>query len=185
MKRVKLLDIVERQGENKYSLLFLDEEQRALIMTTGYNEIWAIVVALKNIKPERPITHNLLNNIVSISGLEVKKVVIGAAKNNVFYGNIHFESKEKKHEIDCRPSDGIALAMQNSAPIYIEDEILNEHGTPLPEKYKNARTFEKGINSIITKSLQKQQIISAELQKATKEYISDITLELIDYVHSH
>jgi bifunctional DNase/RNase len=91
----------------------------------GNYEANAIALEIEKIAPQRPMTHDLIKNIINELGLEMKKVVINNLRENTFFAQIYL-SKENGQMIllDARPSDAIALALRFDSSIYISNHIL-------------------------------------------------------------
>lgn len=112
------------------------ETQVVLLRTEGSKEvlpIWvggvegnAIKFALEGILPTRPLTHDLLINMLELLGLRIQKVIITEIKNNTYYAVIYVESGGSLLSIDSRPSDAIALALRSHVPIYTTDEVFKQ-----------------------------------------------------------
>lgn len=184
MKEINLIDIIERQRENKYSLLMVHKKtHRAFAITTGFSEAWAIIVALKNIDSERPSTSNLLYNLTTSFDLKFKRIDITNSSQNLFYAKARFESSEKEEVLDCRPSDGIALAIKYGSPMFISSRVLQKFSFRIPFKYWKNPTKHKGINAIIDKVNRKKDAEQLERKRINKTFITDITRELIEYAH--
>ncbi len=91
----------------------------------GNYEANAIALEIEKIAPQRPMTHDLIKNIISALGLEIKKVVINNLKENTFYAQIYLTGeKGQTILLDARPSDAIALALRFDTSIYIANHIL-------------------------------------------------------------
>lgn len=86
----------------------------------------AIRFALEGIIPPRPMTHDLLKDLLEHMNIQPLKVVINEIKNNTYYATIHLLAKEKIHTVDSRPSDAIAVALRTNIPIYALDSVLRE-----------------------------------------------------------
>ena len=84
-----------------------------------------IALKLENIDTPRPMTHDLLQSIISDAGQHVSRIVITELKDSTFYANIHLSGPAGDRIIDSRPSDAIALALRSSAPIYVEEGVLD------------------------------------------------------------
>ncbi|MEE8481522.1 MAG: bifunctional nuclease family protein, partial [Desulfobacterales bacterium] len=100
--------------------------QRSFPIVIGLHEAWAIDRAVKGIPTPRPLTHDLLINIITQLSDGVTKVEISDLKNNTFYAKIVIKQNGNKLEVDSRPSDAIALAMQKNTPIYVAKKVLEE-----------------------------------------------------------
>lgn len=90
----------------------------------GINEGNAIAMVLQGEKFHRPLTHDLLANILKDVGAEVEKIVISDLKENAYYAIITIKQNGKTYEIDSRPSDAMALAVRTNSPIFINEKVL-------------------------------------------------------------
>ncbi len=95
----------------------------------GVFEANAISLKLERIETPRPMTHDLLRNLLHSLEVKVKKVVICDIKDNTFYALIHLERDGEIIKIDSRPSDAIALALRVDSPIFVEDSVLTRAHT--------------------------------------------------------
>ena len=103
---------------------------QAVPIWIGLLEATSIASALRDIKFDRPMTHDLFKNFIDNLEMEVSKVEVCDLKDNTFYARIYFESKDKSFDMDARPSDAIAIALRFSAPIYVDDKVIakSKHG---------------------------------------------------------
>ena len=99
---------------------------KILLIWTGFFEAQAIVLALQNLKPPRPLTHDLAKSLIEKLHGKVDKVVISDLVNNTFYSRILIRRNEEDVQIDSRPSDAIALALRLSVPIFVDETVLNK-----------------------------------------------------------
>ncbi len=119
-----------------YAIILKESEgNRRLPIIIGHFEAQAIAFELEGIKPPRPLTHDLLRNIIETLGYHVEYIVINELRDSTFFAKIKLDSYEID-EIDARPSDAIAVALKFSAPIYVASEIMDEIGF-IPEDDKN------------------------------------------------
>jgi uncharacterized protein len=88
----------------------------------GESEATAILLALHGVKPERPLTHDLVRSIIGQTGNKVDRIVIGDMRNEVYYATIYMDGG--RYSIDSRPSDATALAMDMNAPIYVNNKLF-------------------------------------------------------------
>jgi uncharacterized protein len=88
-------------------------------------EIFAIDRRLKGIKPPRPMTHDLLANIIDGLGARVERIVIDDLRNHTFYAKIHLSIDGRRVQVDSRPSDAIALCAALSAPIFVAEHVFD------------------------------------------------------------
>jgi uncharacterized protein len=91
----------------------------------GAYEANAIALEIEKIAPQRPLTHDLLRNLIVEMGAEVTRIVITELKDNTFYASIEMVKNSGEHvAIDSRPSDAIALALRVDSPIYVNEEVI-------------------------------------------------------------
>jgi len=110
----------------------VDGHRRLPIIIGGF-EAQAIALEIENIKPNRPMTHDLLVSVAKSFDIEMQEVLISELKEGVFYSKIIFQSGLEFQEVDARPSDAIAVAVRFKAPIYTTEEILQEAGIVVRE----------------------------------------------------
>jgi uncharacterized protein len=104
-----------------------DAEGRLLPIWIGQNEATAILLALQDIAPPRPMTHDLLKDAIEALGAEVTRVEITRIDGGTFYALIVLSGPgDMSLEVDARPSDSIALAVRTGAPIFISEQVLDE-----------------------------------------------------------
>jgi hypothetical protein len=115
--------------------------QRVLPIWVGVFEANAIALQIENVTPQRPMTHDLLNNVIHDLKADIKKIVVSDLKENTFYALIHLAIGGEVTVIDARPSDAIALALRARAPIYVEDAVIDNAKTVdlAPEKGDSER----------------------------------------------
>lgn len=104
------------------------EGTRRLPIVIGGFEAQAIAVALDNMKPSRPLTHDLMKTVCDTFGLELQYIYISKLLDGVFYSNLVFSNAIETVEIDSRTSDALALAVRFECPIYVNEDILEEAG---------------------------------------------------------
>lgn len=102
------------------------EKKTTLPIWVGYFEATAIALELEKTVTPRPMTHDLLKNMILNFGGTVHKIVINDLKDNTFYALISIQVPSGNMEIDSRPSDAIALALRVGAPIFVEEEVLQK-----------------------------------------------------------
>ena len=105
-------------------LLRDEEEMNFLPIWIGIFEAAAIAMELQNVKPPRPMTHDLLREAIELLGGEIKRVVITDVKENVFFAAVEIEKEKKVINLDARPSDAIALAVRSHVPIYVSEVVM-------------------------------------------------------------
>jgi uncharacterized protein len=113
------------------------EAERYLPIWIGINEANAIALRITGITPERPITHDLLVNVLGAVDVAVDRIVVNSLSNDVFYARIVAKANGRSLDIDARPSDAIAIAVRVGAQIYVATEVLDKAGV-LPDQEKDA-----------------------------------------------
>jgi len=116
---------------NPIVLLRDSTERRALPIYIGQDQAKAIISALENHQPSRPLTHDLAVSILdSLNGV-LEKVVIHSLQDNTFYAVIIVKQGEAKKEIDARPSDAISIALRTNSPIWVMEEVVADASIPV------------------------------------------------------
>ncbi|MBI3979110.1 MAG: bifunctional nuclease family protein [Chloroflexi bacterium] len=111
--------------------------ERYLPIWIGPAEADAIAIELQNVQVARPLTHDLLRNVIGELGGSVLSIVVNDLANDTFYARIVLDVSGRHVEVDSRPSDAIALAVRVKAPIYAADTVLDKAGIYLePEAAK-------------------------------------------------
>jgi bifunctional DNase/RNase len=105
------------------------EGQRVLPIWVGIFEANAIALQIENISTPRPMTHDLLRNVIQDLKASVQKIVVCDLQENTFYALIYLTLDGDTVAIDARPSDAIALALRTRAPIFVEDTVLDNAKT--------------------------------------------------------
>jgi len=110
--------------------LILNEKKgnRRLPIIIGTFEAQAIALELESIKPPRPMTHDLLKNIVLSFNSSVQQIFINELSEGTFFAQILYERDDERVELDARPSDAIAVAIRFGAPIFVHPDVLDEAG---------------------------------------------------------
>ena len=151
-----------------YALILSElEGERKLPIVIGTNEAQSIAIAIeKEIKPPRPLTHDLFKNFCVRFDIKIKQVIIHKLVDGVFYSSVICERDGIEEIIDSRSSDAIALAIRFEAPIYTYENILEKAGVIIKvEKEIDERSLLKELFSD-----ENSEIESSDLkEKTTKE----------------
>jgi uncharacterized protein len=102
------------------------DSDRYLPIWIGQFEAEAIMVTLQEMEVARPLTHDLLKNMILAMGGHVEQVVVTELRDDVFYAHIIVEIHGQRLEIDSRPSDALALAVRVRAPIFIDSTVMDK-----------------------------------------------------------
>ena len=113
---------------------------RRLPIIIGAFEAQAIALEMEGIKPPRPLTHDLLKQLVDNLGASVTEIIVNELKENTFYAKIVLEVSGLTNEIDARPSDAIALAVRTYAPIYVSEIVMDAAAFVPSEETENETT---------------------------------------------
>ena len=118
--------IINEMSDQQVIVLKERTGERSFPIVIGIVEIFAIDRRLKGIAPARPMTHDLLANVIENLGAQIEKIVISDLRHHVFYARIHLALNGRTIEIDARPSDAIALGVATDAPIYVADHVFDQ-----------------------------------------------------------
>ena len=132
------------------------EGDRVLPIWVGIFEANAIALQIENVATPRPMTHDLLRNIITDLDGRVDRVVVSDLKENTFYAVVHLTVRGERVAVDARPSDAIALALRTRAPILVEETVI-----------ENAKTVDFGSERLDNEKVQKwlEALDPAELPK--------------------
>jgi bifunctional DNase/RNase len=129
-----------------YALILTEVEgDRRLPIIIGGVEAQAIAIQVENIKPARPLTHDLFKNLSDSLGVKLKEVIINDLVEGIFHAKLVLEQKGKEVEIDARSSDAIALALRFECPIYTYEFILGAAGLKVEEGEEGEGGEETGV----------------------------------------
>ncbi len=101
-----------------------EEEKRSLPIWVGIFEANAIALELEKIATPRPMTHDLIKNVLEAVEAKIEKIVVNDLRENTFFALIHLRMGEEEITVDSRPSDAIALALRAGAPIFVDDDVV-------------------------------------------------------------
>lgn len=119
---------------NSPIVVLKDEEEKFFLpIWVGIFEANAIALQLENITTPRPMTHDLLRNMINELDAQVTRVVINDLRDSTFFAQIRVLVGGKTLEVDARPSDAIALALRTEAPIYVAQSVLDQAQTITPD----------------------------------------------------
>jgi bifunctional DNase/RNase len=110
-------------------ILHDDQDRRILPIWVGVFEANAIALQIENVHTPRPMTHDLLRNVIQDLQASVERVVVSDVKDNTFFAHIHLNTPAGKVAVDARPSDAIALALRTRSPIWVEESVIDNAKT--------------------------------------------------------
>lgn len=144
--RMKVEGLLYDPRSNMYILLLKDQDgSDTLPIWIGKPEADSIALALGKVATPRPLTHDLLRNVVDAFNVKVTKIVITQVLDNTYYALIYMTDGKKELPVDARPSDAVAVALRTNAPIFVEDDVLSKKNTDeLEEWLKNLKPEDFG-----------------------------------------
>jgi len=119
---------------NSPIVVLKDEDEKFFLpIWVGIFEANAIALQLENVATPRPMTHDLLRNMIAELDGRVTRVVINDLRDSTFFAQIRILTGDKTLEVDARPSDAIALALRTEAPIFVAQSVLDQAQTITPD----------------------------------------------------
>jgi bifunctional DNase/RNase len=132
-------------GKQPIVLLKTVEGNRFLPIWIGHSEAAAILMKLQNAATPRPMTHDLVTDMLGELGARVTHVAVTELRENTFYAQITVQQDGSEIEIDSRPSDAIALAVRAEAPIFVADEVIDESAIEFEGEEISDEALEKEV----------------------------------------
>ena len=146
---------------NRFVVILRDDiNKRWLPIVVGSSEAQAIALQLENIDPPRPLTHDLMKNLLDTVGSKVSRIIVNDLRENTYYAMINLSNNGTNKEVDARPSDAIALALRMQAPIFVE-EVMRKAAIREAEE-EEAELEDKS-------PISKVDELNSDLDKAVKE----------------
>lgn len=157
-------------------ILGIAKEKVRIPIIIGQSEAQSIAVALDKVTTPRPLSHDVITSLTSNFDIYIKEVVIYEYNEGVYYAKMVCYNEDKEMNIECRPSDGIAIALRLNRPIYTYQEIFDQAGISLDENNKN----KKEENNIETEEANTpiEELNKKQLQKHLSKAIEDENYEL-------
>ena len=152
------------------------EGDRYLPIWIGPHEAEAIAVKLQNITVTRPMSHDLMGNIISTLGGKIIHILITDLENDTFYAQIVVQgSNGEQISIDSRPSDAIALAIRSKAQIFASESVLDKAGVSIDSELgKSIRNLEEDDDGVIDTSVDEEEIKN---MSAFRDFIEGLNLD--------
>tara|TARA_B100001059_G_scaffold60812_1_gene56548 strand:- start:5395 stop:5988 length:594 start_codon:yes stop_codon:yes gene_type:complete len=174
--KLKIIGLTSSHSQrNSYTLILGEENgELKLPIVIGGHEAQSIALVIEGLKPQRPLTHDLISNFFTQFGITLKEVIINKLEEGVFFSTLVTEKDENIQNIDARTSDAIALALRMKCPIYTYTTILNDAGIQYEENDAESEEKEDIIEDInipeVTNDLNQLSLkeLEAELEKAIK-----------------
>ncbi|MCC6063236.1 MAG: bifunctional nuclease family protein [Thermocrinis sp.] len=125
-----------------------DDDETFLPIWIGIFEADSILRQLQNVEPPRPMTYELMKNVITQMGGVVDRVVINDLRDSTYYAEVHILQGNNRLIIDSRPSDAINIALRFSAPIFVEESVLEKSRVPKPEEDEEKKKLREWLENI-------------------------------------
>ncbi|AHD19988.1 bifunctional nuclease family protein [Rhodococcus pyridinivorans] len=147
MSEMRIVGIRIEQPQNQPVLLLREVDgDRYLPIWIGQNEATAIALEQQGVEPARPLTHDLIKNLLEAFGRNLREVRIVDLREGTFYADLVFDGGMR---VSCRPSDGVAVALRIGAPVHVEEPVLTEAGLVMPdEREDEVEKFKEFLDSV-------------------------------------
>jgi bifunctional DNase/RNase len=165
-------------GGGAYALILKETNgTRRLPIIIGAFEAQSIALEIEGIHPPRPLTHDLMKNIIDTFGVSLSEVTINELRDGTFYARLILDSLE----IDSRPSDAIALAVRFGVPIFVSDRVMEEAAF-LPESEEEASTKQDPSKETGTPRENRLEMLQTQLKEAIQNEDYEIAATLRDEI---
>jgi bifunctional DNase/RNase len=132
-----------------------DDEETVLPIWIGIFEADSILRELQKVEPPRPMTYELMKNVITQMGGVVDKVIINDLRDSTYYAEVHILQGNNLLIIDSRPSDAINIALRFSAPIFVEESVLEKSKVPKPEEDEEKEKLKEWLENIKPEDFEK------------------------------
>lgn len=157
-----------------YALILAEKQgDRRLPIIIGGVEAQAIAIQVENIKPARPLTHDLFKNLADQLHINLKEVVINDLVEGIFHAKLVLEQGENEVEVDARSSDAIALALRFACPIFTYEFIMSAAGLKVEDGDEEKEATEKVEKAEKSEKKNIKQVPLDDLKNMLEEALSD------------
>jgi bifunctional DNase/RNase len=132
-----------------------DDDETVLPIWIGIFEADSILRELQKVEPPRPMTYELMKNVITQMGGVVDKVIINDLRDSTYYAEVHVLQGNNLLIIDSRPSDAINIALRFSAPIFVEESVLEKYKVPKPEEDEEKEKLKEWLENIKPEDFEK------------------------------
>jgi bifunctional DNase/RNase len=132
-----------------------DDDETVLPIWIGIFEADSILRELQKVEPPRPMTYELMKNVITQMGGVVDKVIINDLRGSTYYAEVHVLQGNNLLIIDSRPSDAINIALRFSAPIFVEESVLEKYKVPKPEEDEEKEKLKEWLENIKPEDFEK------------------------------
>ena len=148
-----------------------DDDERSLPIVVGQFEAQAIALALEQIHLDRPMTHDLLSQVITNMTEGLESVVIQKLKEGTFYAELNVKNEQGIEKIDARPSDAIALALRSGVPIKVSREVFDEASISMPITQEAEEKSEPSLADNVSEITRRAEL-RFDLERDLREAIS-------------
>ncbi|HQL62238.1 MAG TPA: bifunctional nuclease family protein [bacterium] len=117
---------LDETGADQIIILKEKDGDRLMPILIGYYEAQSIHLAINDVQVQRPLTHDLIVNIIDALNARIIRILINQLLESTFYARIFFETPTGPVDVDSRPSDAIAIALRTNVPIFVAEEVLEQ-----------------------------------------------------------
>jgi len=167
--RVEIDDII--MTNTGFAMVLIDrEKERVLPIFIGPFEANGILMKLQGVSFPRPLTYDLIKNIIEMMQGYVEKVVINDLRDGTFYATLYIVTNDQVLEIDSRPSDAVAICVRSGAPIYVTEKVMAMSSIPL-EEYSSKKGFkpQEEIEEEASKEKEEQKLYQTKEEKTKQQ----------------
>src|SRR5712691_11738708 len=168
MRKVTIDSVREHPETKQYIVVLKDEDDTQLVIWIGQAEAWTIAGGLNEVEPPRPLSAQLMLNLLQATKSELIEVRIEALKEEIFYAVLKIRSGKETQDVDARPSDALALAVLEKCPIYVNEKVMEQcTGFPEGKLERPASTFRVIDREAVLKEQEERK--AAHLKMAAAE----------------
>ena len=166
--------------QQRVAILKAKTQERHLFIWIAHAEAYAIAIELQGTKSPRPLTHDLLKNVISGMGGNILRVEVSDMIDEIFYARIVVDVAGKQIDFDARPSDAFALAVRTKTPIFVEESVLERTGVTLDTNEgpqpNEPETKEK--EQVVVDAFPNEMTLVRKENEALKEQLAQLQNEL-------
>jgi len=151
MVRMRILDVARHKtDENTFHIVLLvtEDQSRMLPIFIGRHEAEVIALGAGKRELPRPLTMDLMLNLLEAAGASVAEVQVESLRESTFYAAIKLRIGDAEKVVDARPSDAIALALRTNSPIYASEAVLNRAGVAIRDEDRKGKKTLRGIDDL-------------------------------------
>ncbi len=144
--RVKVERVTLDTATSRFVVILKDEKlNRWLPIVVGSTEAQAIALQLENISPPRPLTHDLIKNLLETIDVYISRIIVNDLRDNTYFALLGLDVNGEVKNIDARPSDAIALALRMKADIFVEEDVMSKASITENETKGDEEVFDEEL----------------------------------------